>query len=641
MRGKKDHVMKMWSVGLILVLCVVLASLWCHSKSDAIRDDRDDSVRRKGKCGGASPTAPTIRGLRLSNQGTDVLRLSKIGLYLRLADATGNRIDWLEENRASVQFYTNGLVASKGDAIDVSSPTPDSYATVSREHYVAMPPETSLVIDLNADVPFAAVRVGAVESPTTPKPWRLLVETSAQYTSIADATFTAGFVRGPTTAPTSHISASGIYEYATTPTGFSTVARGTAAPLIVRYIRIAEVNTSVNGVSIWCGKLGLYTSKTDADADTGTSTANKFYAGRAAATSSQVGFYNTAGGYSPAVSEFFGTASGFYGSTTWAYDMPSYWQINRFQDITSSTPTNNWGQSRIVWFDLGAANAADETSGLFLRFGIMGRGNARSTDVRIRLQVSADSMNWYERLLTWTQSGTTYDAKTSAAFYQNAGGHTQMTPASFTLTNRTTGTPRDLSVDANRTGVTRGNRRWDAISISSHDFSNDYTQSEQWWYMFNGVRGSGGATNFNDRPNETNTIGYQLKVGGGLVYSHNVYSLNCTSLYLVTSWENSAYTHLWVVSASNDQVNWTEMATGRFSDRSENNPAKFVTWNASSSDGGIAYQGRAGGSANQFYKLSWTNTQYYVYWRLGIKTAGTPMSGAYCNCGVIYELEWG
>ena len=191
----------MWSVGLILVLCMVLASLWTHPKSDAIRDDRDDrddSARRQR--GGASTTAPTIRGLRLSNQGKDVLLFSKIGLYLRLADATGNRIDWLEQNKASVQFYTNGTVASKGDMIDVSTPTPDSYATVSREHYVAMPSETSLVIDLNADVPIAAVRVGAVESTTAPEQRRLLVETSAQYSSIADATFTAGFVRGPTTA---------------------------------------------------------------------------------------------------------------------------------------------------------------------------------------------------------------------------------------------------------------------------------------------------------------------------------------------------------------------------------------------------------------------------------------------------------
>ena len=212
----------MWSVGLILVLCMVLASLWTHWKSDAISDDRDDSARLQ--CGGASPTAPTIRGLRLSNKGKDVLLFSKIGLYLRLADATGNRIDWLEENKASVQFYTNGLVASKGDTIDMKTPTPDSYATVSREHYVAMPPETSLVIDLNADVPIAAVRVGAVESTTAPEQRRLLVETSAQYSSIADATFTAGFVRGqkPSASdPSSHISASGIYEYAATPTGFA------------------------------------------------------------------------------------------------------------------------------------------------------------------------------------------------------------------------------------------------------------------------------------------------------------------------------------------------------------------------------------------------------------------------------------
>jgi hypothetical protein len=119
------------------------------------------------------------------------------------------------------------------------------------------------------------------------------------------------------------------------------------------------------------------------------------------------------------------------------------------------------------------------------------------------------------------------------------------------------------------------------------------------------------------------------------VYSHNVYSLNCTSLCLTTSWETGGYSHLWVVSASNDQVNWTEMATGAFSDAT-----KMVPWTPSASEGGILWQGPGTGTYNRFYKLSWTNTQYYVYWRLGIKTAGTPMSGSFCNCGYIYELEW-
>jgi hypothetical protein len=69
----------------------------------------------------------------------------------------------------------------------------------------------------------------------------------------------------------------------------------------------------------------------------------------------------------------------------------------------------------------------------------------------------------------------------------------------------------------------------------------------------------------------------------------------------------------------------------------------MVPWTPSASDGGILWQGPGTGTYNRFYKLSWTNTQYYVYWRLGIKTAGTPMSGTYptsCNCGFIYELEW-
>jgi hypothetical protein len=233
--------------------------------------------------------------------------------------------------------------------------------------------------------------------------------------------------------------------------------------------------------------------------------------------------------------------------------------------------------------------------------------------------------------MAWTTSGTTYSAKTAQWYTVPSGAQMQMIPTSFALTNRTTGTPRDLSVDANRTGVTRGLRKWDAISISSQNFSSDYVATEEWWYLFNGVRGVGTFTTTGSV--EQNLLGYALKVGGGLVYSHNVYSLNCTSLYMVTSWETGPYSHVWAVSASNDQANWTEMATGAFSDTT-----KMTKWTPNAGDGGILFQG-----GDKFYKLSWTNTQYYVYWRLGIKTAGTPMSGTYptsCNCGFIYELEW-
>ena len=232
--------MQTWSVGLIIVLCMVLTLLWANSKSDGIREDRNESASRQcgwrhpimWGIGGASPTAPTIRGVRLSNKGKEVLMFSKIGLYLQLADATGDRVDWLEQNKESVQFYTNGIVASKGEMIDMKTPTPQSYATVSREQFVALPAETSIVIDLKAEVPIAAVRMGAVESITPPEQRRLLLETSSRYTDIADATFTAGFVRwvpattaqvnGPVGGqPSSTIGPSGIYEYAETPTGFA------------------------------------------------------------------------------------------------------------------------------------------------------------------------------------------------------------------------------------------------------------------------------------------------------------------------------------------------------------------------------------------------------------------------------------
>jgi hypothetical protein len=235
-------------------------------------------------------------------------------------------------------------------------------------------------------------------------------------------------------------------------------------------------------------------------------------------------------------------------------------------------------------------------------------------------------------LLTWTTSGTTYSAKTDQWYTVPTGKQMQMIPTSFALTNRTTGTPRDLSVDANRTGVTRGLRKWDVISLSSHDFSNSHAPNETWWWITNGGRGVGNAPSGYTGSGENAILGVDAKVGGGLVYSHNVFSLNCTSLFLTTSWDTGTYSHLWAVTASNDQVNWTEMATGAFTDTT-----KMVPWTPIASDGGILWQG---GMSNRFYKLSWTNTQYYVYWRLGIKTAGTPMNGSFCNCGCIYELEW-
>jgi len=222
-----------------------------------------------------------------------------------------------------------------------------------------------------------------------------------------------------------------------------------------------------------------------------------------------------------------------------------------------------------------------------------------------------------------------------------SGEFTRVVQTSFSLTNRTQGTPRDLSVDANRTGVTRGLRKWDVISLSSHDFSaNSDAPTEAWWWITNGGRGIawGSIPAGYAGVHEHNMLGLLslLKVGGGLVYSHNVFSLNCTSLFLTTGWATGpSYTHLWVVAASNDQVNWTEMATGAFSDAN-----KMTPWTPNASDGGILWQGEGGGTANRFYKLSWTNTQFYVYWRFGIKTAGKPMVGSFCDGGDIYEIEW-
>jgi hypothetical protein len=80
------------------------------------------------------------------------------------------------------------------------------------------------VVDLNADVPLAAIRMGQINS-TAAQP-RLLVETGGtNLSSLVDADFVAGFVRlrGAVAAPPpdSYIGASGIYEYAAQPSGFA------------------------------------------------------------------------------------------------------------------------------------------------------------------------------------------------------------------------------------------------------------------------------------------------------------------------------------------------------------------------------------------------------------------------------------
>ena len=216
------------AVCLILLLCF-LTSMWTTPTTEG-----GTPMTR----GGRPPSLPTVRGIRLSNQGPDAITFSKIGLYTSMADAKGDRSrDWLEQNQSSLQFYTNGLVVIKGDAIDMSHMT--SFERVSDDHYVTLTKNTSLVIDLNDDVPITVVRMGAVESTTAPDQRRLLVETSTNYTKITDATFTPGFVRWldgqssgsvpamsslSASAPASHIDPSGIYEYASAPTGFVSLA---------------------------------------------------------------------------------------------------------------------------------------------------------------------------------------------------------------------------------------------------------------------------------------------------------------------------------------------------------------------------------------------------------------------------------
>jgi hypothetical protein len=403
-------------------------------------------------------------------------------------------------------------------------------------------------------------------------------------------------------------------------TGITTILESTpitiSTPiLLVRYIRLQNISTT-DGFS--CGKVGLYTSSTNASNDNGTSLSNVIYSAKNTA-SVTVGYNG----------QKFGASNDICGQSTWSYQSSS----NYFMIMSNA----NTHYSSIVTFDLGSTYEVTEQSGLFLRLAICGSGSGYS---RIKCQISEDNLDYYERELRWVDSGTTYNSKTSAWYTHIGGGKLQMIPTSFSLTNRTTGTQRDLSVDSNRTGVTRGLRKANSITITNQDFSYEYVNNEEWWYMFTGYRGVLG-----NSPDKQNTIGNQLKVGGGLVYSHNVYSLNCTSLYIVASWEVQEYSHVWGVWASNDQINWIEMASGSWTDRS-----KWSVWVPNPSDGGILGQSPQSSSPPSpgygvnFFKLSWTNTQYYVYWKFGIKKAGTPLNNSYspaaCNCGCLYEIEW-
>jgi hypothetical protein len=205
--------MTMRELCIAIVACMMLLSLLAPT-----------AHRDRLTWGGAAPNAPTIRRIRLTNKGTAVVVFSKVGLYAKLDDATGNLRDWIEDKQASVRFYTNGLASIKGDALNMTSTTPQSYDTVSGDHYVALPVGTSLVVDLNADVPLAAIRMGQINSTATQR--RLLVETGGtNIAGIVDADFVAGFVRlsGAVAAPPpdSYIGASGIYEYAAQPSGFA------------------------------------------------------------------------------------------------------------------------------------------------------------------------------------------------------------------------------------------------------------------------------------------------------------------------------------------------------------------------------------------------------------------------------------
>jgi len=222
--------MRIWALGLVFIVCILWTALWRDVRAcwACIGGRHPHNRLTWGGLPLAPTNAATIRSVRLTNQGADVLSFSKVGLFSALNDATGNRPDWLEKNKTSVQCYTIGVVDIKGSMLDMSSSTPQSYETVSSDHYVALYPNTSLVIDLNADVPVTVVRMGKVHSKlatTAPEQRSLLLETSTNYTDIAKATFTKGFVRlhpGQSngtgrTQPDSYIGPSGIYEYASKP----------------------------------------------------------------------------------------------------------------------------------------------------------------------------------------------------------------------------------------------------------------------------------------------------------------------------------------------------------------------------------------------------------------------------------------
>ena len=205
------------SACLIVAVGLMIASLLTHSTHS--------TVSTIEMCGGGT----TIRGIRLSNQSNGDLRFSKIGLYRTLDDATQNKNEWLEQRASSVSFYTQGVAGVQGTAIDMAS---SRYDACSNDHYVALRQGDALLIDLNADVSVAALRLGAVESSVAADQRRLLVETSARYTDIATAVFVAGYVRFASGPASTSLSRSGLYQYAATPTGFEPIATRSASQTI-------------------------------------------------------------------------------------------------------------------------------------------------------------------------------------------------------------------------------------------------------------------------------------------------------------------------------------------------------------------------------------------------------------------------
>ena len=174
-----------------------------------------------------SSSMVVCRGVCVRNVGNSPFRFSRIGFFNAKADAIdGYMCDVICENKETIKLYTIGITPVRGRAIIFDPKL--KYEEVSKDHNIAILPNTALVIDFTRDLSFSFVRLGTLDSLTDPSACRVQLITSSGYQSISNAQFsTPVFLTFQTgdTEKSAFMTANGVYippngVFATSPISF-------------------------------------------------------------------------------------------------------------------------------------------------------------------------------------------------------------------------------------------------------------------------------------------------------------------------------------------------------------------------------------------------------------------------------------